>query len=72
MTGTLNYQGSVETEKQPRGFNISPRGDFLVAAGEKSDHVSLYAINRETGVLGPARRFPAGNNPNWVEIVEFR
>ncbi len=72
MTGTLTYRGSVETEKQPRGFNICPRGRFLVAAGEKSDHVSVYAIDRENGELRQTCRHQAGNSPNWIEIVEFR
>ena len=71
-TGTLTYSGSVETEKQPRSFSICPRGDFLAVAGEKSNQVSVYAIDRESGALALVCRIQAGSNPNWVEIVEFR
>src|SRR5690606_5311733 len=33
------------TEPQPRGFAVSPDGAYLVAAGEQSTTVSLYAIH---------------------------
>ena len=43
-TGRLGYAGSTPTEKQPRGFAIDPSGRFLVACGEKSATISVYAI----------------------------
>ncbi|MGA7811610.1 lactonase family protein, partial [Caballeronia sp.] len=33
--GSLEYASSIDTELQPRGFNIDPSGRFLVACGEK-------------------------------------
>lgn len=69
LTGKLVYMGSVDTEQQPRGFNIDPKGRFLVAAGEKSNHVAVYAINQDNGSLTLLKRYQAGENPNWVEIV---
>jgi 6-phosphogluconolactonase len=71
VTGKLRYINSYETETQPRGFNIDPRGNFLLAAGQKSDYCSVHKINRETGELQPLKRFFVGKNPNWVEIVNF-
>src|SRR5512140_2781365 len=44
-TGKLAYVGSVPTEKQPRGFAIDPSGRYLVASGEKSETISVYAID---------------------------
>ena len=70
-TGNLTYIGSYTTEKIPRGFNIVPNGNFIIVAGQESDHLSIYAINRENGKLKFLDRYESGNEPNWIEIVEF-
>ena len=70
-TGNLAYIESYDTEEIPRGFNIDPNGNFVIVAGQKSDHVAVYAINPETGELKLLDRFESGNEPNWIEIVEF-
>ena len=70
-TGKLTYRSTHATERQPRGFAIDPSGRFVVAAGEKSDMISLYGIDAASGALEPRRRYPTGNGANWVEIVRF-
>ena len=70
-TGNLTYSRSYETEEIPRGFNIDPNGKFVIVAGQKSDYVAVHAINPETGELKLLDRFESGNEPNWIEIVEF-
>ena len=70
-TGNLTYIGSYDTEEIPRGFNIDPNGNFVIVAGQKSDYVAVHAINPETGELKLLDRFESGNEPNWIEIVEF-
>ena len=50
-TGNLTYIESYDTEEIPRGFNIDPNGNFVIVAGQKSDHVAVHAINPETGEL---------------------
>lgn len=55
------------TEKQPRGFAISADGKFLVAAGEESTTVSLYAVNGDD--LELLDRAETGNGANWVRFV---
>jgi len=71
LTGKLSYINSYETEKYPRGFNIGPRGNFLIAAGMKNDQCSVHRINRTTGELQRLKRYPLGKKPNWIEIVDF-
>jgi 6-phosphogluconolactonase len=68
QTGKLTYLASVPTEKQPRGFAIDPGGKYLVASGEKSGTLSVYAIEANGGLefLGKAA---TGKGSNWVEIV---
>lgn len=70
-TGKLNYLGSTPTERQPRGFAISPDGKFLVACGEKSETVSVYAIDQPGGALRFLQKYPGGKGANWVEIVDL-
>jgi 6-phosphogluconolactonase len=69
-TGKLTYLSSTPTEKQPRGFAIDPKGRYLVATGEKSDTISVYAIDG-SGALKPIAKTPTGKGANWVEIVSF-
>ncbi len=57
----------VVTERQPRGFDISPDGRHLVAAGEKSTTVSLYAVNGDD--LDLLDRAETGAVANWVRFV---
>lgn len=70
-TGLLTYLGSAPTEKQPRGFAIDAKGQFMVATGEASDMVSVHAIDPASGALARLGRYPAGKGGNWVEIVRF-
>lgn len=51
--------------RQPRrGDLVYTRGQSLVAAGEKSDTISVYAIDQATGALKLLQTYP-------VEIVSF-
>lgn len=70
-TGKLTYLGSTPTETQPRGFAIAPNGSFLIACGEKSDTISVYAIDEASGALALPQQYPGGKGANWVEIVGF-
>jgi 6-phosphogluconolactonase len=70
-TGKLTFLGSTPTETQPRGFAIDPSGGFLVACGEKSETISVYAIDQASGALSLPRKYPGGKGANWVETVSF-
>nr|WP_232316883.1 beta-propeller fold lactonase family protein [Candidatus Burkholderia verschuerenii] len=67
--GALVYAGIADTEAQPRGFRIDATGRFLIACGEKSTHISAYAIDADTGALSLLSRCEGGHGANWVEIV---
>lgn len=55
------------TETQPRGFALSPDGSYLVAAGEKSMTVSLYAVHDDE--LELLQRAETGSGANWIRFV---
>ena len=62
---------STPTEKQPQGFRIDPKGRYMVVSGEKSDTISVYAIDQASGTLKLLNKYPTGKGANWVEIVTF-
>ncbi|WP_282235490.1 lactonase family protein [Salinicola endophyticus] len=68
-TGSLTFVANQATVAQPRGFEIDPQGEFLVVAGERSDHLALYRVDAASGELSHASDAPAGTKANWVEIV---
>ena len=70
-TGAMASIGSCPTEPQPRGFNIDPRGRYLLVVGQTSHSMTSYAIHPETGMLTAQHRFSMGKNPNWVESIDI-
>jgi 6-phosphogluconolactonase len=69
-TGEVSLIGFFPTEKQPRGFKIDPAGKFLLAVGQLSHRMTLYAIDQPGGGLTKLKDYPVGRNPNWVEIID--
>ncbi|MPW18223.1 beta-propeller fold lactonase family protein [Paraburkholderia sp. CNPSo 3157] len=67
--GSLDYAGYTDTETQPRGFRIDPSGRFLVACGEQSTQVAVYAIDADSRALALLSRCEGGRGANWVEII---
>ncbi len=43
----------------------------MVVTGEKSDTISVYAIDQASGALKLLNKYPTGNGANWVEVVSF-
>ena len=68
--GELSARGHTPTEKTPRGFNIDPRGKFLLAVGMDSASLTVHAIDQDSGELKNVKQYPMGKQPNWVEIVD--
>jgi 6-phosphogluconolactonase len=71
-TGKLSPIGRWPTEKTPRGFNIDPRGRYLLAVGLDSNAMTVHKIDPQSGTLSVAHHYPMGKMPNWVEIVDLR
>lgn len=66
---TLTLVGHQPTETQPRGFNIDHSGEFVIAAGQKSQHIEVYRIDQESGKLQPLARYAVGQGPMWVSVL---
>lgn len=66
---TLTLTGHQPTETQPRGFNIDNTGEFLISAGQKSQHIEVYHIDQNSGDLQPLARYAVGQGPMWVSVL---
>jgi 6-phosphogluconolactonase len=69
--GSLKSLGQTPTEPIPRPFNLDPDGNFLFAAGQKSDKMAGYRIDTETGDLIPLKVYDVGEQPMWIMILKF-
>lgn len=67
--GTIQFEKQFSTENRPRGFAITPDGNYLVAAGQFSHHIASYQINTETGYLQLINRLAVGQSPDWIEML---
>ncbi|MEM8952695.1 MAG: lactonase family protein [Verrucomicrobiota bacterium] len=70
-TGELTALGQTPTGDTPRSFNLVPVGneEFVVAAGQRSDTLTVYRRDAATGVLTKIETIPSGGGPAWVLAV---
>ena len=60
--------GFFDTEKTPRGFNVTDDGRFVIAVGEDSTHAQLLEVG-DDGALTERDRVGIGNGANWVRFA---
>ncbi|MGP1952733.1 MAG: 6-phosphogluconolactonase [Arsenophonus sp. ET-KM2-MAG3] len=60
------------TETQPRSFNIDQTGNFLLVAGQQSNHIAVYKIDMITGTLKALDRYLVGKSPTWVTVNSIK
>ena len=65
MDGTLSFLEHTSAEPVPRSFNITPNGNFLIAAGQQSEKLRVFRIG-ETGQLTHTQTLDAEGAPWWV------
>ncbi|MEN8230375.1 MAG: lactonase family protein [Bacteroidota bacterium] len=54
----------------PRDFNIDPSGQYLLAAGERSDHIRLYQIDKNSGKLSSTNSTVNLPSPGCILYIE--
>lgn len=55
--GFVEKVSTISTEgKHPRDFSLSPDGEFLLAGNMNTDNLTLYKVDRDTGLLSLLRR----------------
>ena len=68
-SGLPAFAGLTDVENQPRGFNLSEDGRFMVVAGEKASSIGLYLLDADTGLAQKVDEAPTDAGANWVEII---
>lgn len=54
----------------PRNFNITPCGKWLIAGGQKSNDLSIFSLDLDTGLLAPhGDTIPFEGSPICVEFL---
>ena len=60
----------VEVTHWPREFNLDPSENYLMVAGEKSDEIELYKIDKVTGKLTPTESKFAVPSPACILYID--
>jgi 6-phosphogluconolactonase len=63
--GTLTFLEHTSVEPVPRSFNITPDGQFLIAAGQRSNKLRVFRIE-SNGELTHTQTLQAEGSPWWV------
>ncbi len=70
--GRITPRGQVPTEETPRSFNIDPTERWLIAAGQASHKLAVYAITDDAPYLDRKHTLDVGRGPSWVQFVPRR
>ena len=72
-SGELTSLGQTPTGETPRSFNLMPVENqrLLVAAGQKSNTLTVYRRNPNTGALTELKVIDCGASPAWVQGVRL-
>ena len=68
--GRLKSAGQIACKAETRAFELDPDGNFLYAAGEKSNKLLAYRVNPETAELKLIETYTTGKGPWWISIVK--
>jgi 6-phosphogluconolactonase (cycloisomerase 2 family) len=67
FNGELKYVGEAVTRGDyPRQFIIDPTGDFLYSCNQRSDNLTSYRIDRESGRLKFTGQYLAAGSPSCI------
>jgi 6-phosphogluconolactonase len=70
-SGKLKVLGHQSTMgKTPRNFNFDPSGNYLLAANQNSDEITIFERNKKTGMLKDTGKRIAVGNPVCVKWIE--
>ena len=65
----VRFEEAVAVQLTPRGTAIDPSSRWLAVAGQLSNHLTVYAVNPETGYPKERARVATGDDPICVEIL---
>lgn len=70
--GMLTYVGDVWTHgNYPRSFNFDPLGQFLYCCNQRSDNITVFRVDRKTGMLNFTSQFIPVGNPSIIVFLDL-
>jgi 6-phosphogluconolactonase (cycloisomerase 2 family) len=70
--GELTYLGEEWTRgNYPRSFNFDPTGRFLYCCNQRSDNLTVFQVNRATGVLTFTGHYTPVGNPSSIALLDL-
>jgi 6-phosphogluconolactonase (cycloisomerase 2 family) len=70
--GTLKYVGEEWTRGDyPRSFAFDPAGRFLYCCNQRADNVTVFRVDRKTGVLTFTGHYTPVGNPSHVVFLDL-
>ena len=70
--GELTYQGRQSTMGlNPRNFGIDPTGNFLLVGNNRSDQITIFKRDHETGLLTPTGKKISVGSPVCIKFVSI-
>ncbi|PQO43170.1 lactonase family protein [Blastopirellula marina] len=55
----------------PRSFNFDPTGRFLYCCNQRADHVTVFEVNRDTGLLKFTGHYAPVGNPSSIVFLDL-
>lgn len=68
-SGRLSNRHIVDTPKNPRCFDVTPNGRFVVLSALKGDCIALFDVSQRSAAPQKVMELPTGGEPGWVEIL---
>lgn len=70
--GTLKYLGEEWTRgNYPRSFSFDPSGQFLYCCNQRSDNVTQFRVDRQTGALQFTGQYTPVGNPSHIVFLDL-
>jgi 6-phosphogluconolactonase (cycloisomerase 2 family) len=70
--GKLTYRNEEWTRgNYPRSFSFDPSGQFLYCCNQRSDNVTVFQVDRETGSLTFTGHYAPVGNPSMIVFLDL-
>ena len=72
-TGDLTWVADEWTRgNYPRSFAFDPAGAFLYCCNQRADHITVFGVDRKTGLLAFTGQYVPVGNPSCVAFLDLR
>jgi 6-phosphogluconolactonase (cycloisomerase 2 family) len=70
--GTLTHVCDEWTRGDyPRSFNYDPTGQFFYCCNQRADHITVFRVDRQTGVLSFTGQYTPVGNPSSIVFLDL-